>query len=185
MLEYFFKDLGARITDENDLSDVTWAFVKNCEEFRAAFMEFFEFQFNPRDPFNIDREKILSNKSRPDIFLECGERKFIIEVKLADKNYHIPEYSSSREGQSASGFGIILNHQMDNESLQDARNLGIKVRTWEAFLNYLKGKAKNETFSPEVNSTLSAYSSYLRAMKLAAFSTAVAGGSSISKGARS
>ena len=33
MLEGFFRDLASRLYKENDLSDLTWALGKNCDEF--------------------------------------------------------------------------------------------------------------------------------------------------------
>jgi hypothetical protein len=92
MLEEFFRDLASRHYKENDLSDLTWALGKNCDEFLKSLMVFFGFNFNPDLPTEIIREYFLGDGSRSDISIENGDSVFLIENKIYDRNYHVEQY---------------------------------------------------------------------------------------------
>jgi hypothetical protein len=75
MLEEFFRDLASRFYKENDLSDLTWALGRNCEEFLKLLVLFFGFNLSPDFPAEIVREDSLGEGCRSDISIEDSENE--------------------------------------------------------------------------------------------------------------
>lgn len=164
MLEGLFKDLGARLSSENNLSDLTWAMANNFGEFILAFMEFFGFEINAEFPLEIYREYLLSDGSRPDFVVENGNSIFIIESKIYDRYYHFKQYGEAPipEDKKIKGLGIIVNHKIDNVSIKDASEFNFVVKTWESFIKFLEKKLKENSFLPESGSPVRAYIQYVK-----------------------
>ena len=164
MLEAIFKDLGSRLSKENHLSDVTWAIAKNSDEFLKAFMEFFAFALIDEAPLEITREYPLGHGSRPDFVIENGDRVFVIESKIYDKDYHIEHYGKTPapERKKIGGFGLIVNHKMDNSSRKQAEEYHFKINTWENFAKFLDDKITIKDFDSGSEACIKAYIQYVK-----------------------
>src|SRR5438552_8057139 len=122
MWSRFFEALAERFPAENDFSDVTYCLCKASPEFMAAFMRFFGFDFNPAVPYEITRE-LPGEGARPDFTVEQGERCFIIENKINDRNYHFAEYEAAYPNAFR---GFIANYSIKPQA-------GFVARTWHDF----------------------------------------------------
>ncbi len=78
-LEKFFFKLAER-SNENYLSDITWALLETVPKFRENFLKFFDFEFD--EPIEVQREyKIEGTDFRVDFCITSGRKKFLIEIK--------------------------------------------------------------------------------------------------------
>jgi len=164
MLERLFKDLGSRFSDENDLSDLTWALAKNSETFLKSLVEFFNFHIDQEVPTEIIREYPLKEGSRPDFAIVNGDVLFIIENKIYDRNYHFDQYakSSAPEGKKIGGFGIIVNHTIDNDSKRIAQENKFKVVTWNSLCKFIESRLAVKNFDTESENCVRAYLQYVK-----------------------
>jgi hypothetical protein len=165
MLEGFFRDLASRLYKENDLSDLTWALGKNCDEFLKSLMVFFGFNFNPGLPTEIIREDSLGDGSRPDISIENGDTVFLIENKIYDRNYHIEQYAKLNflREKEIGKLGLITNHRIDDITRAKARDYNFtNPRTWEEFSRYLDNKVHDKSFSGDWEDVIKGYIEYVK-----------------------
>lgn len=164
MLESFFKDLPVRSPKETHLSDVTWAIARNCDEFLVAFLQFFDFKFDSNAPLDIYREYVLPDGNRPDFAIENGPHLFIVENKIYDKNYYIEQYgrSSYPQGKKIEGIGIIVNHKVDDITLEISKRDRVKIRTWEKFVSFMERGFKEERFEAESEKYIRTYLQYVK-----------------------
>jgi len=158
MLSAVLKDLGTRLSRENDLSDITWALSKNSVNFLGALMELFRFQFNINDPWDVIREYSLQEGGRPDFVVFNGDKRFIIENKINDRNYHFENYGTFVKDNEATGFGLIVNHELEKAEFQKALGYCCTVKKWEEFIDLL---AKKE-FPEEERPIVEAYIQYVK-----------------------
>lgn len=165
MLEGFFRDLASRFYKENDLSDLTWALGKNCDEFLKSLILFFGFNFNPDLPTEIIREDSLGEDGRTDISIENGDTVFVIENKIYDRNYHIEQYGKLKflREKEISKFGLITNHRIDDITRTKARDYNFTIpRTWEQFTRYLDRKVHEQEFSGGWEDVIKGYIGYVK-----------------------
>jgi len=164
MLERLFKDLGSRFSDENDLSDLTWALAKNSETFLKAVVEFFDFRINKEVPTEIIREYPFKEGSRPDFVIVNGDVLFIIENKIYDRNYHFDQYakSSAPEGKKIEGLGIIVNHTIDDDSKGIAQRNKFKIETWNSLCKFIEKGLVEKKFDTESENCIRAYIQYVK-----------------------
>lgn len=151
MLSVVLKDLGTRLSKENHLSDLTWAIGKNCVNFLEAFMELFGFQFNINDPCDVIREYSLQAGGRPDLVVLNGDKFFIIENKINDRNYHFENYGTFVRDNKATGFGLIINHELEKSDVQKTLAYCCTVKKWEEFIDVLNKKEFPEEEKPVVD----------------------------------
>jgi hypothetical protein len=130
MLTPFFKDLGTRLSNENTLSDITWALAQNSKNFFRVFIDLFEFRINLEKPCNITREYQLNSDSRPDLAIEYEDGLFIIECKIEDTNDHMEQYYNASKGQKIVGYGFIANYSI-------APKNNFVATTWKELTNRL------------------------------------------------
>lgn len=138
-LEKFFSTLAERLYVENRLSDITWAMVETIPKFGEFLLEFFEIKKDNKIVINAFREL----DGRIDLALEFGSKRFFLENKLNDRNYHIEEYCEKYKTQENIEFGILSNHILATKDLNKAIEKNWKVLYWEAFierLNHQKGE---------------------------------------------
>ena len=82
-INLFFESMAERLTNENDLSDITYALCKTDDDFRKFFLEYcFE---SPVYTDNLIRE-YADEGSRPDFyFIGRDNNEYLIEVKIYDR----------------------------------------------------------------------------------------------------
>lgn len=139
MITKFFSFLSYRFSNENSLSDITWAMCRTCESFKITFLNFFfpTIKFNNISEF--ERE-YATEYSRPDFYVINDGIKYIIENKINDHNQHFGQYDKAF-GILPERFGWIANYRPDDE----LKNAGYKVHTWEEFYDYLLDKIPEGT----------------------------------------
>ncbi len=134
----FFVKLAER-SNENSLSDITWALMETVPKFKEDFLNFFKFEFEY--PLEVQREYIFEGTNlRIDFSLIAKDKIFLIENKIWDINYHIKDYSkaANKIKDYKFEFGILLNHYMLPDSKKEADTFNWKVKTWQDLYNYLK-----------------------------------------------
>ena len=91
-INIFFESMAERLTNENDLSDITYALCKTDNDFRKFFLEYcFE---EAVDTDNLIRE-YADEGSRPDFyFIGRDNNEYLIEVKIYDRNQHFDQYNN-------------------------------------------------------------------------------------------
>lgn len=149
--ETFWRNLGDRLKSENDLSDVTWGMCETSPRFRELFLTFF-FPAGQFDKAQMEREK-SEEDSRADfiVITKTGER-FVIEVKIENKNHHFEQYLKTYE-IDREHLGYIVNYAL----LKD----GFEVKTWEEFYCRLKKKLPRDKEEREL---FLAYMGYLESI---------------------
>src|SRR5690349_15034290 len=94
MIEAFFDNLSVRLSNENHLSDITWAIAEASPVFRNLFLHFFFEEVGPGTEIDLFRREHSDGDCRPDFFFRAGRKEYIIEVKLWDTNHHFDQYKA-------------------------------------------------------------------------------------------
>ncbi len=154
MIDSFFAHLSSRLYSENNLSDVTWALCQASNAFKQYFLNYiFDNTVDYNEPFDIIREYSESNTGRPDLFFQCGEQsKYIIEVKIYDKNDHFDQY---KKDFPKATFGFIANYEMESRN-------DIYIKTWESFHDYLTEIIKSDMIDSDEITLIEGYLVYLK-----------------------
>lgn len=155
MLKSFFLNLSERLYDENSLSDITWAFAKANPDFMKIFMGLFHFDFNIDEPWNIYRES-SENDSRPDFIIEQGDKRFIVENKIYDRNNHFEQYAKTFDKDKR---GFIANYRVPMET---ERKYGFSRATWEDLIGIISREINNLDPLDEGTKMLQAYTEYVK-----------------------
>ena len=153
MVRNFFEYLSYRMSNENDLSDVTYAMCNSSPLFRDTFLRFFFPQIQISKDINIHRE-VSKDDSRPDLIIYNEDETYIIENKINDRNQHFGQYENTFN-VTPERFGYIANYviaQPDSEK-------NYPIKTWEQFYYYLKSNV------PEVQEEKSQIEGYLAYLK--------------------
>ena len=151
--------------EENDLSDLTWALGRNCEEFLKSLVFFFCFNLNPDLPTEIVREDSLGEGCRSDISIENGDTVFVIENKIYGRNYHIEQYGRLRflREKEIGKLGLITNYRIDDITRAKARGYNFTTPgTWEQFSRYLDSKMQEKSFSADWEDVIKGYIEYVK-----------------------
>ena len=141
ILKSFFAHLSERWSNENSLSDITWAVAKADPTFMKTFMDAFGFDFTMEKPWEMYRE-ISENDRRPDFRIEQGDNLFIIENKIYDRNNHFSEYADQFETAKR---GFIANYRVEQKVVQ---KYGFVCITWEDFIGMLSKEIQE--IDPEI-----------------------------------
>jgi len=148
----FFKELTGYYWHENDLSNITVALCNSCAWFKEKFLHFFFPNLEVADVANIRREVWDDNGSgsRVDIFIRMNNgEKYIVEVKIGDKNHHFGQYDSAFDVDKKH-FGYITNY-----FCHDGVYGGYISKTWEEFFRYVSSTNDSD------NGLISGYLKYL------------------------
>lgn len=136
-LKTFFSFLSERFYKENDLSDMTYAFMQADETFQDLFLEYC-FDKKGIKPLDLWRE-YTSDDSRPDFyFTDQTNTEYLIEVKINDRNQHFKQYE--REFSTVKK-AFIANYEYDGK---DSKNWDRKI-TWGGFVKFLESHEKDVT----------------------------------------
>lgn len=152
LLQDFFRNLSYKFRNENHLSDLTWALCESDAEFKKMFLSFFFKEFENistelASTIFLHREKSEVD-SRPDFQFEYEGGRFIIEIKINDRNDHFIQYKKTFLDAR---FGWIANYKMDSHE-------GIEIRSWQEFYDFIfNNKSKN-------NELINGYLSYLKSI---------------------
>lgn len=153
-INLFFESMAERLTNENDLSDITYALCKTDEDFRKFFLEYcFE---SPVDTDNLIRE-YADEGSRPDFyFIGRDNNEYLIEVKIYDRNQHFDQYNKQFPNAN---YAYISNYILNDGDLCDADRKALplwKLKTWLEFYEKLSESGIRE------KELVAGYLSYLR-----------------------
>lgn len=153
-INIFFESMAERLTNENDLSDITYALCKTDEDFRKFFLEYcFE---SPVDTDNLIRE-YADEGSRPDFyFIGRDNNEYLIEVKIYDRNQHFDQYNKQFPNAN---YAYISNYILNDGDLCDADRKALpswKLKTWKDFYKKL---SESEIHDKEL---VAGYLSYLK-----------------------
>lgn len=145
MIETFFESLSERMSNENDLSDITYALCNTDDDFRKLFLKFcFD---DDVDTLDLVRE-YAEDDSRPDFFFHGkNNQEYIIEVKIHDRNQHFDQYNKQfPNAKYAFISNYILNeNELCNNDKNAIKEKNWKIRTWKGLYNRLiKSKVKSE-----------------------------------------
>ena len=151
----FFNALSSRQRKENDLSDVTFSLVKASPFFREKWIRFFFKQLDVTSVDSIEREVYdkKDHSSRADFVLDTFDGdKYVIEVKLWDKNQHFGQYDNSYDLPKEK-LGYITNYAYHEDEYE--------VKEWKSFYDELKVNLKNVS-NPEEKNLIEGYCNYLK-----------------------
>ena len=152
-LKSFFGFLASRYSDENDLSNVTWALCQSSGWFMETWMRFFFPFFDTGRITGFYREMAddEGKGSRADfvITVEGESKPYVIEVKIWDDGHHFEQYLEAyRIGKERLGY--IVNYPLSYKDF--------KVRSWSEFFDHLKDSSIPEQDKEVVH----AYCEYLK-----------------------
>lgn len=151
LLERYFETIAQRFRKENDLSDITWALCITSIKFKICFLSYFFGEGDDYSQFDVKREFAL-NISRPDFYFINGDKEFIIENKIYDKNLHnqyLVDFPKAK-------YGLIANYKINIKT-------DFTIKTWKDFKNYLEVKLKeNDYFDEETKPLIKGYIKYLK-----------------------
>ena len=152
LLNNFFIYLGVRLRNENNLSDITWALMNTIPSFQDKFLEYC-FERNICVMNQTIRED-QSGDSRPDFYFEDIEgNKYLIEVKIYDKNMHFQQYINNPK-YSLAEKSFIANYAHTEIN-------GWKIKSWKGFIVFLKQKI--DEFNLDEKEIINSYINYLKA----------------------
>lgn len=159
-LKIFMKNLSERFYHENDLSDITYALLSTNKDFKNCFLyHCFPDDIPHTDDVLIWREKSFDN-GRPDFILTSNEQKFLIEIKINDKNHHFAQYC--KEEFKDYKKACIANYKITEQDLNgEDKNYFQKWKclTWKKIYEELGNPSK---FSS--NPIISGYRAYLKSV---------------------
>ena len=149
-LPAFFKSLAERFKNENDLSDVTYALCQSDKAFLQFFLDFFfgagTIDIN-KQKVEISREEFLDDGSRPDFTIYVDREKYLVEVKIKDRNHHFAQYQANLKGEKRGRLGYIANYTIkpkddlsksDQKAYDMACDYGRTVKTWKELVGRLE-----------------------------------------------
>lgn len=138
-INIFFESMAERLTNENDLSDITYALCKTDNDFRKFFLEYcFE---EAVDTDNLIRE-YADEGFRPDFyFIGRDNNEYLIEVKIYDRNQHFDQYNKQFPNAK---YAYISNYILNDEDLCEADKRALplwKLKTWFDYYKKLSESA--------------------------------------------
>jgi hypothetical protein len=146
----FFSQLAERLRNENDLSDITWALCRSNSYFQKIFIDYCFDNKIESETDSIEREFSEGN-SRPDFLItDDKENRYILEVKIYDKNTH-DEYKKQFKKDTRA---FIANY-----NFLDKKGVYGVVRTWHEFIDHLEKECKGLN-----NPSIMGYIKYLKSV---------------------
>ena len=131
----FIEIFTERFYKENDLSDLTYILCKYDPDFLRFFLNFnFPNSNDPSPIIEIIREYPLKN-SRPDFYISSLEKKYILEIKINDRNNHFEQYNNTfPDGEYEKSF--LANYSIDQELSNSYKKW--QISTWSDFIDKLQ-----------------------------------------------
>lgn len=137
-MEELFKNIAERLYSENNLSDITWAFMMSCERFKKDFVKFF-FGDGIQEICDLRRE-YQDDDSRPDFFFyDEKNNEYLIEVKIYDRNQHFDQYNN-RFPNAEKAF--ISNYVLTEEEKKGSEKWK-RLKHWKKFYEEFEVSVKN------------------------------------------
>lgn len=139
LIPRFLAALAERMSNEDCLSDITYAMSKCCKPFMDAFMKEFQFhEFDIDQPWELTRENPCgSTTSRPDFIVKQEQgMDYLIENKINDCNYHFSQYFHDYQEYKR---GFISAYNLDEDTRKEAEaKYGFRITRWKDFIHHLK-----------------------------------------------
>jgi hypothetical protein len=157
ILNDFFEALSERLSNENHLSDITYAIMQADLTFRSIF---FEFCFDEKhDDIEIIEREYTEGNSRPDFYFkkisqDGREREYVLEVKINDPDIH-PKYKTKFPNAILS---FIANYNAQGKQFNAEKIYKNHVYTWHDFIIHLQKKMKENNN----NNLIDGYIVYLK-----------------------
>lgn len=151
MINRLFENISSRLFNENSISDITWAFCETNRKFKDIFMRFFFNDYIDDEIFEIFQREFSDNDSRPDFYIQTNKRKYIIEVKIYDRNHHFEQY---RFRFPDAQFGYIANYYLPKVE-------GFNIRTWSDFSEYINKYLESNNCNENDKMLLEYYQTYI------------------------
>lgn len=129
-----FENIALRVRNENNLSDIIYAFCNTSNEFGILFLQFFFENYDSNDVIVDFKREFSKNGSRPDFYIKTSRKEYIIEIKINDRSHHFEQYQSEFNNID---FGYIANYYLPKKE-------NIETRTWTEFYDFLIGKLKTK-----------------------------------------
>lgn len=128
-----FSNLSTYYRNENDLSNVTVSLCNSSVEFLRLFVHYFFPKLKIEDVVSVDREvwDEYDKSSRVDIMINLSQERYLVEVKINDKQHHFGQYERDFDIDS-SHLGYIANYELSRT--------GYDIKQWKDFYYYLKDK---------------------------------------------
>lgn len=143
-----FALIGHRIRNENDLSDITWAFCKAYPKFQKIFLSFF---FGNLDYSSVELIREYSKVGgRVDFYFKVNQQEYIIEVKIGDMSQHFTQYLEIFPNATR---GYITNYSLISE--KETYKEEYQIKTWNEFYKHLKSENSDDK-------AIMAYANYLK-----------------------
>lgn len=133
MYERIFEFLSKRISSENALSDITWAFAEANPQFRYIFLNFFFDEISRDTKVLSFAREYTRNNCRPDFYIETDKGEYIIECKKYDRSHHFDSYPLAFP---KARFGYIANYKITGQN-------NIELRTWYNLYKKIEGTASD------------------------------------------
>lgn len=150
-LEPFFEALSERMYKENSLSDITWALCETNYAFKKLFLQNFFPEIQDVGAILLERE-VASDDCRPDFSFYTENQKYIIEVKIYDRDDHFIQYQKQFPNAK---YGWIANYYKSDQ-------YGIAIRTWESFYYLLLTLIESGALQSSDKILLKGYAAYLK-----------------------
>lgn len=151
MYNKLLENISKRLSSENALSDITWAYAITSESFRQCFLKFFFADYESSEKILSFKREYVRGNSRPDFYIQTTRSEYIIECKIFDRNHHFDDY---RKSFPHSNFGYIANYKITNKE-------NVQIRTWHQLHNFLQKEVESLQGTEEINLFYS-YLSYLK-----------------------
>jgi len=155
MVKTLLNNLAKRMSSENNLSDITWAMAESCPAFKKTFLRYLFPEIEAPELATIYREYPLATGGRPDFLIEVGDKRYLLENKKYDTDYHFEKYAKASLSNNILKLGIILNHKLEPH----IDRCGFEVFRWNDFVSQLE---KHSFDSKEDKIYVDAYIQYVK-----------------------
>jgi hypothetical protein len=152
-----FRHLAARLSTEDDLSDVTWAFIQSVPALGRDICRFLGGGITPEEPLSVDRECPIGNGYRVDFAFDVRESLLLVENKLWDRKYHLEQYAEAIRSRQNTTLCLLSNHRLGSSILEVATRYKWRVKYWDELVNFLSKQGYDEA-----QRLVDAYLAYVR-----------------------
>ena len=152
--EKLFSNIAQRLYSENILSDITWAFMMSCEQFKKDFIKFC-FRKEISGSCDLKRE-YQDGHSRPDFhFYDSNQNEYLLEVKIYDRNQHFSQYNRDFPNATKAFISNYELRENEKSGIQDWKALV----TWKKLYETIEKNVKS--YIGEEKQLINSYLAYL------------------------